>query len=167
VLDEESEDIVSRNDMPSMPSTRRGAPPRLPRELAEAYRLATYVVDTPQGELRFTIGHRSARLDRLLAGLGVERAAFLTAANPGSRRLSAEENSARTTRLGEQLQEQLAEAGLVALAGEGRDESGDWRERSFLVPGIEREAALALARKLGQAAFVLLESGRPPKLVPT
>ena len=129
--------------------------------MERAYRRAIYAVATPQGELAFRIGRRSSRVDRLLVELGVERAAFLTAANPGSRRLSAEVNAERTS----WLADRLACAGLRALAGESRDARGDWREESFLVPGIERDAALALAREMEQAAFVFLESGRPAALV--
>lgn len=162
VLDDESDDMSMPNDTTSAPGDRRRiARRRLPRALAVAYRRAVYVVDSPEGELHFAVGRASPRLDRLLAELGVARAAFLTAANPGSHRLPEEENAARTAR----LRERLAAAGFRVLDGESRDRGGDWREPSFLVPGIDPNAALALARELGQAAFVRLEAGRPPALV--
>lgn len=126
-------------------------------ELVEAYRAADYVVHEPSLVIR--IGEPNAALDALLADAG--RAAFLTAANPGSERRGDEEND----RLLASLRKTLEEAGWRCLEGEGRDPAGAWpAEPSFLVLGILRAQALELARRFGQNAFVWCERGAAPQL---
>lgn len=126
--------------------------------LLEAYRAAEYAVDDPHVVIR--IGEPNPALDALLAGAG--RAAFLTAANPGSERRSDEENRCSLIA----LREALDAAGWRALEGEGRDPKGAWRaERSFLVLGISHDQALELARRFGQNGFVWCERGAAPQLV--
>ncbi len=126
--------------------------------LLEAYRAAEYVVSDPHVVIR--VGEPNAALDALLAD--AERAAFLTAANPGSERRGDEENRRFITA----LREALDAAGWRYAEGEGRDARGAWpAEPSFLVPGIPRDKALELARRFGQNAFVWCERGVAPQLV--
>ena len=127
-------------------------------ELLAAYRAAQYVVRDPPIVLR--IGERSGELDALLGAAA--GAAFLSAANPGSERLSDEENARRAAG----LREMLDAAGTPYREGEGRDPRHAWPpEPSFLVLGIARGEAIRLARGLGQNAFVWCERGKAPELV--
>ena len=63
-------------------------------ELAEAYARTLYRVDFPFGSFTIRIGE---------VGPGAHPWAFLTACNPGSVRLSNEENARRTAALSEAL----------------------------------------------------------------
>lgn len=127
-------------------------------ELVEAYRAADYVVHEPNVVIR--IGEPNAALDALLADAG--RAAFLTAANPGSERRGDEENDRSVAA----LRKTLDDAGWRCLEGEGRDPEAAWpAEPSFLVLGIPRGQALELARRFGQNGFVWCERGAAPQLV--
>jgi hypothetical protein len=130
-------------------------------DLAAAYRAATYRLELADGALDLRIGEPSPRLDAFLAAAGTERAAIVTAENPGSRPLPAAENASRTERLGARL----AAAGARVVAAESRAADGGWRERSFLVLGLEEAAAVELGRAFDQAAIVVCEHARPPRLV--
>lgn len=127
----------------------------LPAALEAAYRRAIYEVDAGERQIRLTVGRRSPPLDRLLAGRGVERAAFLSAANPRSQPLADAENRECHDR----LLRRVAELGYAALPGESRDASGGWREASLLLLGLDENAAIALAREFGQAALLVVERG--------
>lgn len=130
---------------------------RLSPELIDAYRAAEYVVGDPH--VVFRIGGRNPALDALVAG--TSGAAFITAANPRSERRSAEENR----RLIAALRQALDADRRRHLAGEGREPHGEWAEPSFLVLDIDRAAALALAQRFEQNAFVWCERGKAPELV--
>lgn len=102
------------------------------------------------------IGERNVALDRLGS------AAFITAVNPRSERLSEGENR----HLSAALRQALESAGRSYLPGEGRDPKGQWpSEPSFLVLGIDRLQANQLARRFAQNAFVWCEAGKAPELV--
>jgi hypothetical protein len=133
----------------------------LPAALEKAYRRAIYEVEAEAGSIRLAVGRRSRQLDRLLAARSVKRAAFLSAANPGSRPLAETENRERH----ECLLLRLAELGYAALPAESRDASGAWREASLLVLGVSEDAALSLAREFGQAALLVAEPGGAVRLV--
>ena len=127
-------------------------------ELLATYRDAEYVVRDPPIAIR--IGERNGELDALIGASG--SAAFLTAANPGSKRLTDEENARRTGA----LRKVLHAAGTLYREGEGRDPRRAWpAEASFLVLGIARGDAAKLARGFGQNAFVWCEPGKAPELV--
>jgi putative PIN family toxin of toxin-antitoxin system len=111
-------------------------------------------------EIVIRIGEPNRPLDELIGPAG--RAAFITAANPGSERRSEEENRL----LAAALQETLEAAGWFFLEGEGRDPKGLWpAEPSLLVLGIGRTEAIKVARGFAQNALVWCEPGRPPELV--
>ena len=130
------------------------------RKLIEAYENADYVVlDEP--ELVLKIGEPSPRLDALLEEEGATTAAFVTAANPRSKKKSAAENAAALAAL-DQL---VAAAGYPWRAAEGREPDGSWVEPSRLVMGIYRDNAEALGRLFGQNAIVFVEKGRAPELL--
>jgi hypothetical protein len=130
------------------------------RDLTEAYENADYVVFA-EPEFVLKIGEPSARLDALLDEEGATSAAFVTAANPGSRKKSAAQNAGALAAL-DQL---VAAAGYPWRAGEGREPDGSWVEPSRLVIGIYRDNAVALGRLFGQNAIVFVEKGAAPELV--
>lgn len=133
-------------------------------ELLAAYARAIYRVDLPSGEVFLRVSAPAPEIDRRLAAEGLSGFAFLSAANPGSLVHSDEENRRRH----QQLSERLLALGLSAIAGESYEAaSGGWREASLLVCGIEREAAIALAREFGQMALLYGEISGPVELVPT
>lgn len=131
-------------------------------ELVAAYSRAIYRVDVEPEPIYLRVGDASPVLDRWLAARGACRFAFLSAANPGSVPLSDNDNEQRHRRLCERLNK----SGLPAVAGESYEAaSGGWREASLLVCGVERPAAIALAREFGQAALLVGEAGAAVELV--
>lgn len=130
----------------------------IPTKLVDAYRAAHYAVP-PDIVLR--VGEPNARLDALLDQMRAASAAFVTAANPGSRPRSKEENAAALA----ELDREVAASGHDSCPAEGREPDGTWREPSRLVLGIERAAAEALGRRFGQNAIVFVEKGQAPELV--
>lgn len=131
-------------------------------ELEAAYARAVYRVDVPARPIFLRVGEASPELELWLAARGAQRFAFLSAANPGSEPLPEAENARRYRR----LVERVGAIGLPAIGGESyAAASGGWREASLLVAGLEREAAIALAREFGQAALLLGEIGGPVELL--
>jgi hypothetical protein len=135
---------------------------KLSGELLESYTRAVYRVDCPPSPLFLVVGQANPGLDRWLAAAGVSCFALVSAANPGSVALSAAANRLRHRA----LRQRLRASGLPLVAGESSEgESGGWREASLLVCGIERPAAIALARDFGQAALLVGEAGAAVELV--
>ncbi len=130
----------------------------LPAGLLNAY-LETdyYVSDDPP--LLLKIGESSDDAKILLASFEVTSAALITAWNPGSSRLSDDENDDRQAELLSEIEQRR----LNYLVGYGERE--DWREYSYLVLGIDREDASALASQFEQNAFVWVDTGGTPELV--
>src|SRR5438128_11436757 len=125
------------------------------KALLEAYRWTTFIADTPKGHLRLRVGQRCSELDALLAGHGITTWAYVTAFNPGSVPLTAEENTARQRR----LERSVAELGLTSYHGEGIGDDRRWSaEPSLLILGIGREEAKRLGREFGQLAIVYGEA---------
>jgi hypothetical protein len=131
--------------------------------LEAAYQATNYrVEDGPLGPFVIRVGESSAEADRLLEVHHQTEWAFVTACNPGSRRLAPDENARR-----------IAELEAVCLyygwrhylgAGVGRD--GTWPpEPSFLVVGMSEADAVEVARHFGQNAIVAGRSGEPARLV--
>ena len=129
-------------------------------ELIAAYEKTDYAV-FGKPELVLHIGEHTADLDELLEAEGADRAAFLTAANPGGRAASAWKNEIANAA----LVESLSAAGYRCFEGEGRAPDRSWIERSALVVGISREDAEKAGRAFGQNAIVFVERGRAPELV--
>lgn len=128
----------------------------------EAYRRTRFVVDTPTGRLCLRVGRRCVELDDLLAGHSVTTWAYVTAFNPGSRLLPAEENSVRQ----HELERSVAGLGLASYPGEGIADDSRWPpEPSLLVLGIRRNDAVRLGRQFGQLALVYGELGQEAELI--
>lgn len=113
-----------------------------PPDVLAAYFDSVYQVDCPRGTVSFRIGDRLPRaLHRPFA--------LVTAWNPRSRRLDRGRNARRQQCL---LRELASRPGRV-LPARGYGEDG-WHEESVAVFDIMLPAALRLARKYGQYAFV-------------
>jgi hypothetical protein len=123
----------------------------------EPYRATTYRVFVPGAEpIDLRIDEPSAALDALLAAENVTTWTFVTASNPASRQLPREENDKRQAALASAIEAQ----GWRYFNGVGIPARQDWQpEESFLVLGISKEAALALAKRFGQNAIVAGERG--------
>ena len=130
-------------------------------DLETAYRATSYVVDGPHGRLVVRIGERTPLLDELLTRHAAREWAFVTAYNPGSRRLSEDENRLRHV----ELVRQVDSAGYVHYPGHGIGD-GDWpAEVSLLLVGIKPQDAAALGRAFGQNAIVVGTVGEPAQLL--
>ena len=133
-------------------------------QLESAYREADYCVHIGAQELVLKIGTHDPATDRLLAEHNVAEAAFITASNPGSRKLGRAQNAERH----EGLRVMVDTLGLAYLEGEGRDSHGEWGgEASLLVFGINESAARKLAANFGQNVLVYVQVGAAPRLVLT
>jgi hypothetical protein len=119
--------------------------------LLAAYRRTRFCADTAQGRLVIRVGETCAELDALLRATGCARWAYITAFNPGSFRLSDDENEAQQR----ELESALRQLGHPMFRGEGIGDDGTWApEPSFLALCIEREAAVGLGRRFGQLAIL-------------
>jgi uncharacterized membrane protein YccC len=138
------------------------APQPTERELLEAYRKTEYRVEGPQGPFCICVDQRCPELEQVLGDAGATSWAYVTAYNPGSRPLSAEENARRQT----ELEVDVAALGLTFHRGAGAAPDGSWpAEPSVLILGIGRDAAVALARKYGQLALLFAAAGQPAQLL--
>ena len=129
--------------------------------LLQQYLASLYRVRDAGRELVLHVGVRSPELAALHRSKGVASSAFITAWNPGSRPLGKEENRARD----EALRRDAAARGHELLEAQGHSPNRDWCEESYLVLGIGRREALALARKYGQVAFLFMGAEAVPELV--
>ena len=130
--------------------------------LLAAYRATTYRCMTPRGRMDIRIGRTHPRLDALLGNQAVRTWGFITAVNPQSRLLADAENRRRQTL----LREALVRRGLAFYEGEGVGDDGTHpAEPSYLVLGIARDQAIALARQFDQAAIVFGEINAPAELI--
>jgi hypothetical protein len=131
---------------------------KLDPELLRAYEETDYIVsDDPPLVLRVGEQNDDARI--LLASFGVSTAVFLTAWNPGSEKLSEDENLDRQMELLSEIEARR----LNYLVGYG--ERDEWREYSYLILGIDRQDASDLALKFEQNAYVWLDDTGVPTLV--
>jgi hypothetical protein len=118
------------------------------------------VFDEPRPHFCFMVGSRSAKLERLLERHDVDRWAFITAWNPGSVPLSAQENERR------QAQLLTSVSDYVVIPGEGVGRDAAWEpEPSLLILGIPRKEAIRLGRRFGQLAIVAGHKGFPARLL--
>ena len=119
--------------------------------LIKAYREAVYVVHLGDREIALQVNKASSQLAELMKEWEVTTAAFLTAFNPYSQTLDAQENEARQKRM-------WADALPLCpkiFPGIGRDKDDQWpHELSMLTLGIHLEDAKALANQYEQNAFL-------------
>jgi hypothetical protein len=126
-----------------------------------AYLQTRFCAETAQGRVVIRVGRAQPDLDAILRGAGCSVWAYITAFNPRSVRLSASENDMRQR----ELEDAVRKLGHVMFPGQGIGDDGTWpAERSVLVLGIERDAAIGLGRRFGQRAIVCGRLGEPATL---
>lgn len=127
-----------------------------------AYLQTNYTVRDGNNQITIRIGEINPALYELLERYGVENWAFVTAYNPYSNSLSAEENENRQAK----LLTRLKESSFRFLNGYGEAENKDWLPaKSVLIFNIDRETALSLGREFEQNAIVIGQIGSKPELV--
>jgi hypothetical protein len=129
----------------------------------DAFRATVYRVFIPeQAPIDIRIGEGAELLDAILERHGAHEWAFITAWNPGSRPLTAEENDARQA----ELLTTLRQRGLPWFDGSGIPDRSDWQpEESVLVLDITTNEAVDLGTRFGQLAVVVGQRGGPAELV--
>lgn len=131
-----------------------------PRLLAE-YARTRYVIDVEPEPLALWIGETNPAVDQLLEQHKVQQGAFITAWNPLSEPLPAEENAARTA----ELERLIRAQGFEYLTGRGIGPDPTWvPEESFFILGIRLADAETLARKLRQFAYLWHQLGKETEI---
>ncbi len=127
----------------------------------QAYQETEYQV---QSDVPFTLRIGAAN-DALLIIHTLHRvdcSAFVTACNPYSQIVSTTDNSVRQR----QLADELARRGLNYLPGIGQHPSNNWPgEESFLVLGLNLQAAKKLGAQFEQNAIVWCGASGVPELI--
>ncbi len=130
--------------------------------LGESYINTSFWVETAEYSIRLRVGEHNLQLDDLLARFSAEAWAYITAFNPGSRRLSADENQRRQR----QLCATVDELGYATLRGQGIGDVGEWpAEESILIIGIGEPMARTLGQRFGQNAILIGRRGAAPALL--
>ncbi|MFN5095805.1 DUF3293 domain-containing protein [Limnohabitans sp.] len=136
-------------------------PENLPIELVQAFTGTDYIVHH-EPSFTMNIGKPCEELKKLMANRNALGAAFITAWNPFSQKLSAKQNEVRQ----QELKEILKKRGLTFFEGIGQHPSNNWPgEASVLVLDLNREAAKVLARHFEQHAFVWAGTTAVPELI--
>ena len=127
--------------------------------LADAYCRTAYRIRVDDRCHDLRIGQPWALPAAAGAGSGF---AYLTAVNPGSRRLADDDNACRLAA----LHADLSAAGFAPLPGVAVADDGAWPdEPGWLVGGLGPDEAMFLARAYGQNAFLMGWPGRPVEMV--
>ncbi|MBN9407475.1 MAG: DUF3293 domain-containing protein [Burkholderiales bacterium] len=127
----------------------------------QAYRETEYRV-LGEPPLTLQVGQVSAGLLALHKRHKVDCSAFLTACNPFSQRSGDAANANRQAALAAEL----ARRGLAFVAGIGKHPSNDWPgEDSFLVLGLDLQAARMLGVQLEQNGFIWSGADAVPQLI--
>jgi hypothetical protein len=128
--------------------------------LRAAYRDTDYVAMLPGGDTVIRIGQPAPAVDAWLEREGKRTALVISACNPMSRPLSAEENATRHAA----LMAKAIEEGWSFVEAVGRSPDGAWSEASLLIADLGVTEANLLARRFEQAGYVWIESGKPASL---
>jgi hypothetical protein len=132
----------------------------LSQDLVQAYCETEYRV-LAEPPFVLTVGIASLELIQLYQAHKVACAAFITAFNPFSQELTADDNHRRQA----ELAKELTRRGLGFVDGVGQHPSGNWREASFLVFGLALEAAKSLGKIYDQNAIVCCGADSVPDLI--
>lgn len=133
----------------------------IPRSLIQAYRETHYGVDGPS-PFAIQVDVASDPLRTLYGQFRTDCCAYLTACNPLGERVGDSVNRERQSRLAGEL----ARRALDYRGGTGRHPDGDWPgEPSYLVLGLSREDATALARAYDQNALIWCGPDAVPQLI--
>jgi len=134
-------------------------PPHIDQRLWEAYLSTTYRILPAAIDLR--IGQANHHLNEMLIDNNAFSWAFITACNPRSLRLSANENQKRHL----QLQQQLDTLAFSYCEGLGIGNGSDWApEISWFIMGIGRKRAIEIGKEWEQNAIVIGQLGGVPQL---
>jgi hypothetical protein len=134
--------------------------PGIDSSLRQKYLDTDYIIsDDPP--LLMKVGEQSDDLRVLLGSMGVESAAFITAWNPHSEKLTDDENDDRQGVLLTDIEKMR----LNYLVGYGQGK--DWQEYSYLVLGIDKDQATAMATRFEQNAYVWIGHAGIPELITT
>lgn len=134
----------------------------LSERLGNSYLQTTYRVNGADEIVDIRIGVRNDALDRLLETYKATEWVFVTASNPGSRLLPERENAKRNA----VLVKTFEEAGLRFLGGVGVPDKTGWKpEQSYLVLGVSKSDAMAMASRWDQCAIVWGCLRNPPELL--
>jgi hypothetical protein len=135
------------------------SPPRI-AELLALYRRTHYDVALPGGgSATLRAGEPPPPAVATWIG-GDAQAVYLTACNPRSCALTADENEARMA----DLRLRLYAAGMRWLEGSAAIPGQPWRESSVLAAGLPLQRIDALARAFGQNASLHVYAGAPARL---
>jgi hypothetical protein len=127
----------------------------VPTELVEAYKRTKYLVRANDASFALCIGQQSAEMAELIQTASALGCAFITAENPFSQSLTADENKVRQ----DSLHEDLVGIGAAVINGEGQGEDTAWpAEASYAAIGITREQACELGVKYQQNAIVWIDA---------
>jgi Protein of unknown function (DUF3293) len=130
--------------------------------LESVYRATTFRVEAPDGHVGIRVGQKQPKIDALLLRLGATEWAYVTAWNPGSRPVSADQNALAQ---GELLRI-IRDRGFAYYEGDGIPDHEGWLpERSMWIAGISRKEAMELGRQFGQNAIVVGHVGGIAELV--
>ena len=130
------------------------------RQLVAAYRSSLYLVHMSGGArviLRVG-GDAPTGIGEWVGSGGPAR--YISACNPASRVLGADENAQRM----DTLRGRLRATGCQWLEGVAHDARGEWREAGLLVRGIDASTVDALAREFGQNATLCVPGAGPVRL---
>lgn len=134
----------------------------VPAELIEAYKRTQYLVHTKDGILALRVGQPSKELADLIHAAQAVSGTFITAENPFSEALAADENKARQAH----LREDLIGLGAVVIDGAGQGDDPSWpAEASYAAIGISLEQACELGRKYLQNAIIWFDASGTPELI--
>ncbi|MCA0200211.1 MAG: DUF3293 domain-containing protein [Proteobacteria bacterium] len=134
----------------------------VPSDLIAAYRAAIYEIDVDGEPLAFQVDEQNSALDGYLVKRGAATGVFVTAYNPHSEVQAEEKNAVAHGALLEAVRRAGKE--YVLARGRDADDSGP-TEAGLFVFDLPRDDALALARRFGQYAVVVVERGKAPALV--
>jgi hypothetical protein len=137
----------------------------VPADLIKAYLLARYQAGFGPDAVILHVDQYSESLSQLFNTSGHRCAAFLTACNPFGVRQDPESNRAVCAALRNRLNEYISPSDRV-IQGAGCDPSGGWPpEESFLVLGLDLEAARVLGREFRQNAILWAGPDAIPRLI--
>ncbi|MFN3474418.1 MAG: DUF3293 domain-containing protein [Blastomonas sp.] len=131
-------------------------------ELVAAYRDTEFLVGPPDVGFILRVGRRSDEIASLLRSADGNGATFITAENPFSQTLTAQENAINQAH----LRTDLIDLGATVLEGQGQGQDKMWPpESSFLAIGLTHQQACDLGTKYQQNAIVWIGLDLIPELV--
>ncbi len=132
----------------------------LDSELDTAYRATTYQLTVNGQQVPVRVGSSASELAVLLAQLGAQRWAFITAWNPRSKILTSPENARLNAQLFQSLMGQKY-APAIAIP----DDDSWPREPGFVIFDGAMPTLLSLAEQFEQNAVVVGQGGDAPELL--